>query len=360
MIQFFEESNDVSNNCGIGPLDEPFYIPIRRNDPLYLRVQLPYHYVTLNGGGIPNGNKVDMKIVDVAGTTTLCDYGDATSGRFKLGYLNDSTNRIAEYQFFTGIGMEDASFDNHNVYGFDVLPNDIVSLQVDSTIYSFVFGVDEIPYPLWEWDTNKIAIVLSDTEASLATVDINGASGILDTIIDVPQCAYENLDCFRIRIDIELTTYGNTITFFSKPYKIIRCDEPSLWLYGKYPNGSIDCAGQKHEASGDAFFKNLLMMRIVGELDRVPNEISKEFNERSYNFKSSLIKKKVLKCDPVPTWYIDAFETLMLAKETRINNEQLYAKDVQTFTENIDINGVTYQNINLPLQSSKCENIFVC
>lgn len=361
MIQFFEESNDISNNCLIGTLDEPFYIPIKRNDPLYLRVQVPYQFVTLNGGGIPTGNKVDMKIVAVDGTTTICDYGDGTTAKFLYGYVNDSTNRIAEYQFLTGIGMEDENFENHNIYSFDVVANDIVILAVDDIVYTFVYGIDEIPYPLWEYDTGKIAIVLSDTEVSLTTVDINGASGIIDTAVDVPQCAWENNDCFRVRIDIELTTYGNTITYLSKPYKILHCDEPSVWLTGKYPSGSIDCAGQKHESSGGySFHKNLLMMRIIGELDDLPSEIEKTYNERSYNYRSSVIKRKVLKGDPAPLYFIDAVETVMLAKETRVNGVQYYAKDINTFTENIDINGVTYQNINISLQSSKCENIFVC
>lgn len=360
MIQLFEESNDTSANCSIGTLDEPFYIPIKRNDPLYLRVQLPYQFVTLNGGGIPTGTGVKMSIVKVDGTTLLCDYGDATSGKFKYGYVNDGTNRIAEYQFFTGIGLEDESSDNHNVYGFTTAVNDVIMFSVDAVVYSFVYGVDEIPYPFWEWDAGKIAIVLSDTEYALSSLEINGASDTIDTVVDVPQCAWENNDCFRIKIELSLVTYGNWITFFSKPYKIITCDEPSLWLYGKYPSGTIDCAGQKHEAGGDAFYKNLLMMRIIGEIDDFPALIQKVYNERSISYKSSRIKRKILKGEPIPTWYKDAFETIMLAKETRVDGEQWYAKDIETFTENIDINGVTYQNINLPLQSSKCENIFVC
>ena len=359
MIQLFEDNNVTSANCNISTLDEPFYIPIKRNDPLYFRVQIPYQYVTLNGGGIPTGN-ILVKLVKVDGTTLLCDYGDETTNKFKFGYTNDSTNRIAEYQFFTGIGMADEGFNNYSVYSIDVSANDIVQLTVGTTEYSFVYGIDEIPFPLWECDAGKIAIILNLTEYGSTTLLINGSSDTLASLIGVPTCAHEDYQCFRIKVEIELVTYGETITFISKPYKIIRCDDPSVWLMGKYPSGQIDCAGHKHEASGNAFYKNLLFLRIIGELDDFPSEIQKVYNERSYNYKSTIIKRKVLRGEPIPSFYQDAFETLMLAKETRVDGVQLYAKDVSAFTEKIDINGVSFQNINLPLQLSKCENIFVC
>jgi hypothetical protein len=358
MVQYWETS-DITDNCLKGPLDEPYFIPIKRTDLIGLRLQIPYHLITLNGGGLPTA--VTMSIVDNIGTTTLCSY----SGKFKLGYLNDGGNRIAEYQILATLPLNDEVGGEYQFLTFDVVSGDVVELTYGGNTYSFCYGIDDVPYPLIEWSPGKICFGEEvNILAALSYKKNNTPVNILSSYLisgAAPSCAHEDFDCFRFKVSVILATYGHTMTYYTKPFKVLRCDdEETLFIEGTYTSGSIDCAGQEHLSGGATMSKNKLYTRIFGEITDMPSEVKAEYNARNYCYRSSLIKKYLLKGLPIPMWMVRAFETIVSAQVVKFNGIEYSKNDVNSYLENIDINGMTYQNINLPLQSSKCEIVFVC
>jgi hypothetical protein len=362
MIQLWEKyGSEISANCDRGELDEEFYIPIKRNDPLWFRLQIPYAYYELNGPGLPVAN-VELTIVDVAAINDLCQYSTPAFNQYAFTYKLDTTNRIAEYQFLAAIGFADDNGYNYDVYDMNVVSGDLIDLSYDDYSFVFKYGSDEIPYPIFEVSSGKLCIILNSDQATNAIYQVNGVGGTLSAYFSgsSPIASFEDFECWRLKVKV---TFGGgaIMYFYSKPFKILHCEEESVWLEGTYTAGDIDCAGQIHTITGgDDFYPNKLMMRIIGGIDRLPDEVNKDYNSRSFNFKSSIIKKYALKGQPVPQYYLEALQTLFLAKNTKIDGIEYYAKDVQQFSENLDIIGASYQSIAIPLQSSKCENIFVC
>jgi hypothetical protein len=49
----------------------------------------------------------------------------------------------------------------------------------------------------------------------------------------------------------------------------------------------------------------------------------------------------------------------MLAQDFRVNNQSYLIESAENIFENNDFGG-NYQNINVSLQSCKCETVFVC
>lgn len=362
MINFWEES-DISNNCQIGTNDEPFYIPITRRDLINLRLTIPYHIITLNGGGLPI-SAIEMKIVDEVGTTTLCDYSNPATGRFLLGFVNDLDNRSAHYQIITGLGLADENSANYAMYSFSVTTNDVIELDVNGTVYSFCYGQDVTPFPLIEWASGKLCISLTAAEHGSTTLTKNGVvTAISSSVCAVPSCAHEDFDCFRFKVSVTFSTLGITKHYYTKPYKVLRCDEPSVHIEAQYPVGTIDCDGQYHNgsgASGASFHFNRLLMRVPGGIEKLPSELEKSYNSRSYSYRSSITKRYLLKSPPLPQWFADSFETAIAAKTTLFDGVEYLQNNTNTIFENPEIIGTTYQNINLNLQSSKCEKVFVC
>ena len=358
MTQLFEVSN-ISDFCNVGALDSEFYIPIDRKELQQLRLVIPYQYVTLNGGGLPI-SAVDLSIVNNTGSSTLCNYGDPSTGNYMFSYINDSVNRIAEYKFFFGLGLADENGANCDIYGFNPVTNDVIEIDVNGTMYSFVYGVDEVPLPFIEYYTGSIAIMLNSTDYSNTTIKINNIVDSLTFPLSIPHCAHENFDCFRFKIEVVFSNYGETKTFYSHAFKVPKCDEETIYLTGTYPDSAIDCGGHLHSGTGAFVFQNKHYLRIYGGIKKMPDEVGKEYNTRSRAYKSYITKKKNLKGEPVPLWFADALQTVLLGKNVRFDNEELYPDDDASYLEDIEINGMTYQNINVNLRSSKCENIFVC
>jgi hypothetical protein len=361
MIHLWEQS-DVSDFCSNGgDNDQPFYIPVKRTDLISLRFQLPYGLVDMNGGGLPIGDKVSLSIVSGDTATTLCDYSNSTINKFNFGYINDSTNRIAEYQFLLGLGLADAIGDNREIYTFDVGEGDLVYLDFAGTIYVFKYGTDSIPAPLIEWKSGSVCLSMTALEVATASLTINGSPNLFDAIFSTPVCAHEDFACFRFKLTVELVTYGTTQEYYTKPFRVVQCDEPTIFVESTYPSGVIDCSGQIHSSGGDAMAANKLYMRIPAEIERVPSVFEKSYNSRSRSFKSSVTKKYLLKSLPIPQWYADAFETCMAAKTTKLDWVEYLQPDINSlFETNNELNGHTYPNIYLYLQSSKCETVFVC
>ena len=361
------ETSAIGSNCQRGDNDAAFNMPVKRTDLLNLRLQIPYQFITLNGGGLPIGASVHVYLTDETGNTVLCDYSIPADNKFKYGYVNDGQNRIAEYQFLMGIGLADENGDNYQQYSFEVSYGNVVDMTIGTTQYSFTYGIDEIPAPFYEWVSGKIAFGLSDTDYATNQFDlyISGSNQAFDSLFlgGVPTCAHEDFKCFRVKVAVAFAGLygGTTLEYYSKTFKVIRCDEETILLDASYPLSLIDCAGHLHTAGGNEFSKNKLRLRIPADLDTRPSEIKVDFNARFYNYKSSRTKKFAMKSDPVPDWFGDAVETCLLAQTTKLDGVQYYLLDQNNiFADNSDINGTTYKNIDVLLSSSKCEKIFVC
>lgn len=364
MVQLWETS-DISAGCEVGPLDQPFFIPVLRTDLIHLRLNIPYQIITLNGGGMPIGSSVDLSIVSENGATTLCNYSTANLNKYRYGYINDSTNRIAEYQFNLALGLADEDGDNYEQYTFDIVSGEIVELYDFASgdlLYSFVYGVDDVPYPFIEWETGKICIGLSDTDYANFELQINGNTTGMSSMFTAtsPTCANESGACFRFKVTIVFGSYG-TLSYYTKPYKVVTCEEETVFIQSTYPSTIIDCSDQEHQAGGNSIFKNRLYSRIYGGIEKQPDEVRKSYNSRSFSYKSSRVQKFLFKSTPLPLWFADCIQTMLLGQSTKIDGVEYYQNDIESFFEtNNEIIGTTYQNIYLPLYSSKCEKVFVC
>jgi hypothetical protein len=162
---------------------------------------------------------------------------------------------------------------------------------------------------------------------------------------------------------VTFATLGVTKHYYTKPYKVVRCDEPTIFCEAQYPLNVQDCEGQFHNgagAVGASFHMNRLLMRIPGDIEQLPSEIEKSYNNRSRSFKSALTKRYQLRSTPIPQWFADSFEAVVAAKNVLFEGVEYLQNNGNTIFENPDTIGTTYQNINLSLQSSKCEKVFVC
>lgn len=104
----------------------------------------------------------------------------------------------------------------------------------------------------------------------------------------------------------------------------------------------------------------MLIQRIPADVDREANLIRKSYNDNCYNFKATKQKRYRLKSHPMPEWYVDEIEGLMMAQNFSINNSDYQIDNAENIFQVSDFLGQNYQNIDVPLSSCKCENVFVC
>lgn len=354
------ETSLISADCDRGVNDEPFFIPITRRDLVQLRLIVPYHFVTLNGGGIPTGTGVTLAIYNEAGTVQMCNYSDASVGKFLYSYRNDGANRVAEYQFLFALGLTDETGETYSQYTFDVVANEVVAFDTGTKIYYFTYGVDDLPPGFIEYKSGSIAIAMTNTEFSNYALEINGSTDTVTELATTPACAHEDFNCFRFRVTLNMSTLGQTLEYFTKPFKVVRCDEPTVYVQATYPAALIDCGGHIHEGAGGAQYKNRHYLRIPAEVEEQSPKVTKSYNSRSFNFKSQVQDTFLLKSDPMPKWFADAVKTIIASQEVRIDGVEYLTEDIDTIYEKNDFQGSNYMNFNLPLQHRKCEKVFVC
>lgn len=360
MTTLWETSESLTADCDRGVNDEPFFIPVSRRDIIQLRLVVPYSYVALNGNGLPIGANLNLKAYNEAGTSVLCDYSDPTIGRFLYSYTNDGTNKVAEYQMFFCLGFKDEDLNEYGLYSVDATAGQVVYIDTGTTVYQFIYGVDEIPMPLVEWKAGSIAFVLTNIELGASTFEVGGTPVIPDAVTSSLICGHEEYKCFRFRLAVTFATLGQTINFWTKPFKVVRCDDVTMFLQGEYPAGLIDCGGHKHEGTGGDQYKNRHYLRVPGYVEDGPVRVTKSYNSRKYCYRTDRVETAVAKSTPMPKWYCDAIQVLLEGQNTRIDGKLYDQEESQTFFENIDLPGQKYNVLNVNLQSSKCEKVFVC
>jgi hypothetical protein len=352
------ESSSLQANCNICDADKPFFISVERSDLVGLRFQVPWSLIVAAGLGIPT--TASLAIVDEIGTTIYTDFGVNTSNRFLLGYRLDTTNKLAEYQIYTGVPMADELGNNWSQFYFTATSGQIVS----STLYgvTWVYGVDDLPYPFIEVKPGVIVKGGILTDVNLTDViTINGTPTTQQKLFSgtPPTSATEGGNCFRYRLTFTIASVSRQ--FFTKPFKVVRCDD-TVRLEGRYNLDQIDCNQYMHSSSSGltaSIVPFMLLQRIPADIQRVANRIKKMQNENCFVYKSEIQKQYNLKSDPLPEWYVDEIENLMLAQDFRVNNQNYLIESAENIFENNEFGG-NYQNINVSLQSCKCETVFVC
>lgn len=359
------EQSTTQANCNLCQSDEPFFIPIVGTDMISLRLQVPYQYITLNGGSLPIGTNITMSIVDEIGTTTLCDYSNASSGRFLMSQVNDGTNKVAQYQFYAPLRLRDASNNWWSQYYFTATKGDHINitggLDGDNDC-DFIYGYDDLPANFYEVQAGYIVIPARTLTAN--TTNILKVNNVVTTMNHIygasTACTHEDYSCFRIKISINFPTWGQIKDFYTKPYKREFCTD-SVRISGIYPTDSTDCIGYYHQGSivGGAIAPNNLFLRIPADIEGAPSKVTKSYNDKCYNFKTSMQRAYRLKSDPVPAWYACEIENIIASKDFRVENISYISENEQIFEES-DVESSKYQNINISLLSCKCEKVFVC
>ncbi len=218
MNELFETSNEQFN-CNLCDNEEPFYIPVERFDMISLRVNVPYNYVTANGGGLPSSANVAVSLVDETGTTTLCNYGTGAT-RLVQGNYNDGTNKVAQYQLYMPIPFASAPFtppaspDYFSHAYFVVNQGDHVKI-VGGDGYNtcdFIFGIDTLPANFYMIKPTTIAIPYKPgTLGNILT--INGTpttyTPLYGTLL---SCDHEYFSCFRVKIVVTFVTSSQVLT----------------------------------------------------------------------------------------------------------------------------------------------------
>lgn len=362
MDQFWENT-DTQFNCTIRGNDQSFYIPMKRTDPVFLRMVVPWQYVQFNGGGLPNsGTNVNLSIVDETDSTTYFDYGGVSSNRFRLGYLNDGTNKHAEYQIFAPFRIKDENGDNYAYYYFDVVDGDVIELDDNGTVYTFIYGKTTPPEEFWEYKSGRFGIGLNVTTLGGVTLKKNNSVVSLTSIVTYLGTAgnHESFNCFRFKLSVNFVTYGSTINFYTKPYRILRQTEDTVFLAGQYPLSAFDCEGHKHETTNSSLWDgNRLAFRLHADVDTEPSRIQKKYNDRQFAYGMTKTEMVSLKSDPVPLWMERACENVICARDVMIDNVTVY-NETEQIAENPDANGYEFRNIDVLLALSKCELTFVC
>ena len=360
MNNLWENSSEQAN-CLICNNDQPFIMPLQRTDLVALRFQIPYQNVISNGGGVPLGANVSLLITDEVGNV-ICDLSTANNGKFILGVTNDASNYIAEYQIYAAVPFEDAIGVYYSQYYLDVAVGDVVFIPALDV--NFIYGVDELPSNLLEVKAGRI--VRAGDPITINVTDnatINGAPATqLLLFTTTKNCDFENFICFRYQLRVNFVTWGNTISYYTKPFKIENCTE-SIRISSQYPSSTIDCNGYKHTSTfniSNIVESNRLLLRLPADIERENNQIRKSYNQRCYNFKAEITKKYRLKSDPMPEWMVDEVENLIMGQNFYVDNIPYLMDSAENIFLNSDINGQNYQNIDLPLSQCKCEKVFVC
>ena len=357
------EQDNTGFNCSKCGIDEPFFMPLQRYDMIALRFQIPYYLINYNGGGIPVGPNVRIDFFNEAGTVNLCTLGAANSGTFAFGRINDTTNKLAEYQFFMPVPFKDEIGDNVGHGWFDVNAGQrVLIIGAYGGTIEFTYGVDVTPPQLMEVRPGRLVFPYN-ANAIAVTVSLDNTPIAFSLAYTAPTCAHENFDCFRIRLTIVFALpAAGTRTFWTKPFKVQRCDEPSIKIHGIYPAGAIDCNQYIHNTAFTTPMANAnnVYIRIPADLTKTANKVSKTYNQKCFAIKTEKRATYSLNSLPVPDWFANEAENVMQAKDTYFDNLKLQLPDVDNIFTNSDVQGMEYQNLALTLEACKCELVFSC
>lgn len=352
MIQLFEKTS-IDSNCDIGPNDEPFTMPILPQDHIYLRLQVPYYLVVANGGGLPVGANINVDFVDVTGATILCDLTTPASNKYLYNFFNNAGERIGGYNFM--IPMSFVGYD-YKTKAFSASTGNEIVADVNGTIYTWIYGVDNTPYPFIDYKSGGVCIRYPYLDPF--TLYINGVGTVAGDLFTGDENSCLGTYCFRVRIKV---TFGaTTYEYYTKLFQFnYVCEDDTLLITSSYGRGMIDCAGQYYNGGNATVGGNELYLRINGDTERMPSKLTKTINQKCFLYRSEVQKMIRLRSLPMPQWFQDACETLMLGKNFKIDGVP-YQLEQENIFENNDVQGSVFQNINVPLSTCKCENVFVC
>lgn len=360
----WEQSNEQAN-CNLCASDSPFFMPIRGTDMISLRLQIPYQYVSLNGGGLPIGANVSMALVDEIGTTTLCNYSDATNGQFLLSHINNATNKLAEYQIYAPFRLRDENNNWWSQYYFTAVKGDHINITGGvngDNDCDFIYGYDDLPPNFYEVQTGFIVIPARTLPVNVTNIlkKNNVVTTLLHLYTSAPACLPENYNCFRVKISVNFSSWGVVKEFYTKPFKRELCTD-SVRINGTYPIGLTDCIGYYHQGItlGGVIAPNNLFLRIPADIEGAPSKITKSYNDRCYNYKTILQKAYRLKSDPIPSWFASEIENIIASQGFEVNNIP-YISESEQILEESEVDNSLYQNLNISLLSCKCEKVFVC
>jgi len=362
MNNLFEQSN-IQANCDICGVDEPFYMPVIRTDMMNLRLQIPYYLVSTNGGGLPIGASVRMEMVDEDGTTVLCNMGSASGGKYIFGYYNNPTTKKAEYQFFFPVPFKDQYGNNFNHRYFDVNEGQHVSISGTNTDADtdWTYGVDNLPAIFQEIRPGRV-VVPYQNPALFMQVQLDGVTVPITNLYTDPTCAHENFDCWRVKITVTFTVSGEVKEYYTKPFRVERGCEDTIRIGAIYPALQTDCNGYVHDGSmvPNIADRNILYLRMYGNLDRSANKVKKTYNNKCFSIKAERTPMYKLNTPPVPTWFADEVENMLIAKETTYDNLPLLLQDTDQLFQQQGVQGYTYQHLDVLLNSCKCEITYSC
>lgn len=360
MNNLWEQSN-IQANCELCGVDEPFYMPIGRQDLINLRLQIPYYLVTQNSGGLPIGASVRLGMTDEAGTV-ICDLGLATANNYLFSRYNNTTTKKAEYQFYIPQPFKDENGINYGWKYVDV--NEGQHLLITGTgtdaDCEFTYGVDDTPAVFYEIKNGRLAFPFEST-APLIFAYLDGVPATITNLFNSPTCAFEDFDCFRVTVQVQFSVSGVIKQYFSKPMRIERCED-TIKIRATYPSLTTDCNGYIHDGtfSNPIADTNILFIRMVGNLNRSANRVKKTYNNKCFSIKGERTPMYKLNTPPVPTWFAQEVENLLIAKETEYNNVPLLLQDTDQLFQEQGVPGYTYQHLDISLNSCKCEITFSC
>ena len=363
MNNLWEQSNIQANcaNCGV---DEPFYMPVNRTDLMAVRFQVPYHLVSANGGGLPVGANVRLSIVNEVGTTQLCDLGSASGGQFMWSRYNDATTKKAEYQFYFPVGMANELNQNYRHGYFDVNEGQYVQISGTNTGADggFTYGVDETPAIFQEIRPGRLVFPYRLPGLSVI-VSLDGTSvGYTNVYPTATTCPHESFNCWRLKLILTFSLSGVTQTYYTKPFRVTRECDDSVMLYGVASSLSTDCNGYVHNGTMTPAVADLnrLFLRIPAVLNQTASKVRKTYNDKCFSIRGERQQAYRLNSNPMPQWFVNEAEGVMLAKEFYVDNMELQLPDGDTLFQGVDIPGYVYQYLDVPLTSCKCLQIYNC
>lgn len=364
MINNLWEQSNIQANCEICGVDEPFYMPVNRTDMLALRLVIPYHLVTANGGGLPVGSNVRISIVDETDSVTLCDFGNLATGKLMWSRLNDSTTKHAEYQFYMPIGMANELNQVYSQKYVDVNDGQYLEISGSGTDADggFTYGVDQTPAIFQEIKAGRLVFPYITPGIGLS-VTIDGVVATLGNPYSViTSCPHENFDCWRVKVSVAFPSSGVTKYYYTKPFKVSRSCDDSLMIAGKYSVGVTDCNGYVHNGTmtPNVADVNRLFLRIPAMLSQTASRVKKTYNDKCFSVRGERQQSYRLNSEPVPSWFASEAENIMLGNEFLINNMELQLPDNDQIFQGVDIPGYTYQFLDVPLTSCKCLMLYGC
>lgn len=351
MIQLFETSS-VSADCNIGVNDTPFYIPYISSDHIFLRLQPPQYLISANGGGIPIGANVGVNIYDSTGTNVLCNMGAPAAGKYLYDFA--VLGNLGEYHFMLPIRINDGS---RKTVSFPVALNDEIVVTLGGAYYaSWVYGVDATPYPFIDYKSGHCC--LRKSAATAIAVTINGTPVATSNVFTDDEVSCFSDTCFRVVVSV---TFGaTTYQYYTKVMQIIPCEEPSVFLESKYFLDAIDCTGHYHQGFTGSIFQTKHYLRTLADIEKRPSIIKKTYNSKCNQYKSERSEQFQLRSLPMPDWYQDAMETLLIGNTLLIDGVLYMIDNAGNIFENNDVLGSNFQAVNVPLSLCKCQTVFVC